>query len=246
MLLGTSAGALRGDCQSQTVSFTRRGDAIQVDIGGQPFTTYHFDPKVAKPFFQPLRTANGITVTRGFPSANTVPSGYDQDPNLEPHQRDMYFAHGNIDGYDFWSEEVFAKYYDTVHAETFGRMVLRTVEEQNSGSSSATIRATFDLEGPDKKPFAQEVQTFTFSGDKDSRAVDCTFVLHAARRALIFGDTKEGTFALRLAPQLTAPAEPWSTPREESGEPQIWGKRADWVNVDGRDRGPFARRRYLR
>ena len=36
-------------------------------------------------------------------------------------------------------------------------MEFRKIDEMNGGASSVTIRATFDLVGPDHKPFAQEV-----------------------------------------------------------------------------------------
>jgi hypothetical protein len=48
-----------------------------------------------------------------------------------------------------------------------------------------------------------------------------------------FGDTKEGSFALRLAPELDAPTGTMVNSEGGEGEAQIWGKRANWVNVDG-------------
>ena len=71
----------------------------------------------------------------------------------------MYFGHGSINGYDFWSEEVFAKYYGPSHPSNFGRMVFRKIEEMQGGPSSGTIRAVFDLEGPDRKPFAKKYKS---------------------------------------------------------------------------------------
>jgi Family of unknown function (DUF6807) len=233
LLMEIALATLPGHGQPDAVSLTRQGDSIQVAIGGKPFTTYRFDPKIAKAFLQPLRDANGVVVTRGFPTADTVPAGHEHDPSIEPHQRDMYFGHGSINGYDFWSEEVFAKYYGPTHPSNFGRMVFRKLEEMHSGPSSGTIRAIFDLEGPDQKPFAEEVQQYTFSGDASSRVIDCEIVFRATQGAVTFGDTKEGTFALRLAPQLDAPAGTMVNSEGGVGEPQIWGKRANWVDVDG-------------
>jgi hypothetical protein len=145
----------------------------------------------------------------------------------------MYFGHGSINGYDFWSEEVFAKYYGPSHPSNFGRMVFRKIEEMQGGPSSGTIRAAFDLQGPDRKTFAEEIQEYTFSGNGNSRVIDCVITFHASHGPLKFGDTKEGTFALRLAPQLDAPAGTMVNSEGGVGEPQIWGKRANWVDVDG-------------
>jgi hypothetical protein len=145
----------------------------------------------------------------------------------------MYFAHGDMNGLNFWSEEVFSKYYGNAYHAAFGQMVLRKIEEVRSGQPFGTIRATFDLEGPDRKSFAEEVQQFRFSGDSQSRAIDCEFIVRAGQGPVKFGDTKEGIFALRLAPELDAPSGTMVSSEGGEGEPQIWGKRANWVDVDG-------------
>jgi hypothetical protein len=237
VLVGISLVTLTFLGQSAPVSFTRQADTVQVTIGGKPFTTYNFDPKTAKAYLQPVRSASGLIVTRNFPIGDTVPPpGHEHDNNLDhPHQRGMYFAHGDINGFDFWSEEVFLRYYGNEpggHAP-FGRMVFRKIEEMRGGSSFGTIRATFDLEGPDHKPFAEEVQQYTFSGDEGSRVIDSQFVIRANYGPVKFGDTKEGTFAIRLAPELDAPTGTMVSSEGGEGEAQIWGKRANWVNVDG-------------
>jgi hypothetical protein len=225
--------SLPGRGQSEAVSFERQGDSIQVLIGGKSFSTYNFDPKIAKAFLQPLRDANGVVITRGFPAGDTVPAGHEHDKSIEPHQRDMYFGHGSINGYDFWSEEVFAKYYGPSHPSNFGRMVFRKIEEMQGGPSSGTIRAAFDLQGPDRKPFAEEVQEYTFSGNGNSRVIDCVITFRASHGPVKFGDTKEGSFALRLAPELDAPTGTMVNSEGGVGESKIWGKRANWVDVDG-------------
>lgn len=40
---------------------------VDVSIDGQPFTSYIWPTKLAKPVLYPLRTAKGTIVTRGFP-----------------------------------------------------------------------------------------------------------------------------------------------------------------------------------
>jgi hypothetical protein len=217
---------------AEGVSLTRQGDSIQVSIGGKPFTTYHFDPSTAKAYLQPLRNAHGVIVTRGFPVGDAIPAGHEHDSGIEPHQRPMYFGHGDIGGYDFWSEEVFTKYYGHVHNSRWGRMVLRKVDEMRSGSDSGVIRATFDLVG-NQKPFGEETQQFTFRGDPQSRIIDYEIVIRANHGALKIGDTKEGTFAIRVAPELDAPKGHMVNSEGSEGESQIWGKRANWVDYDG-------------
>lgn len=220
--------------RSQGVSFTRHANTIQVAVGGEPFTTYYFDPAIAKAYLQPLRDAEGVVVTRGFPVGETIPPGHEHDPSLEPHQRPLYFGHGDIDGYDFWGEEVFEKYYGREAGKSkYGRMAIRKIDEMRGGPQSGTIRATFDLLGPDHKPFGSETQEYTFRGDKETRVIDCEYVIQANHDAIRMGDTKEGTFAIRVAPELDAPRGHMVNSEGGEGEPQIWGKRADWVDYDG-------------
>src|SRR5579859_509585 len=70
----------------ESVQLQREATHINVIIGGKPFTTYYFDPKIAKPYFMPLRSAQGTIITRGFPIGTKVPPEDQHDPNLEPHQ----------------------------------------------------------------------------------------------------------------------------------------------------------------
>ena len=214
-----------------TVELTRKGDQVDVLVGGKPFTTYYFSADVAKPYFQPLRTAQGTIFTRDFIHGNTLPPGHENDPSLEPHQRPMFFAHGNIDGIDFWGEAVFPKYSDDT---VFGRTTLRKLEEVRGGADSGVLRADFELSDPNGRVIADEIQSFVFGGDHDIRWIDCEITLVANHGSdLTLGDSKEGTFGIRLAKELNSPPGRMVNSAGAEGERAIWGKRADWVNVDG-------------
>lgn len=220
--------------QTEAVDLKRDGNTIEVSIGGQPFTTYHFDPGIAKAYLQPLRSAHGVIVTRSFPVGDTIPADHERDPSLEPHQRPMYFAHGDIGGYDFWSEEVFARYYGREGSHAYGRMIFHRIDEMRGGPDSGSLRATFDLAGgANLKPLAEETQAYTFRGDQHSRVIDCEFVITATHGPLKIGDSKEGTFAIRVAPELESPRGHMVDSEGRQGERQIWGKRANWVDYDG-------------
>jgi methane monooxygenase PmoA-like len=226
-----TAIAVFGSSSWEPVTLTRVGSTVEVTVGGKPFTTFYIDTQVAKPYFQPLRTAQGTVITRGFPVGNTIPPEHLKDPDLEPHQRPMYFGHGNIDGIDFWGEAGFGKWSD---GTAFGRTVFRKIEAMESGPESGTLRATFDLTSPSGRAIAQEIQSFVIRGDASSRILDCEFTLAANQHSdVTIGDTKEGTFALRLAPELNSPPGHMVNSNGAEGEKQIWGKPADWVDYDG-------------
>jgi hypothetical protein len=215
----------------QAVELQREGTHINILIGGQLFSVYYFDPKIAKPYLQPLRSARGTIVTREFPVGDYIPPAHEHDRSLEPHQRPLYFAHGDIDGVDFWGEEVFAHWSGPAHP--FGRTVFRKLDELRGGPDSGALKAEFDLVGPDNKPIASETQGYVFGGDDQVRMIDCEIIVQADHGPVNMRDTKEGTFAIRVAPALNSPPAAMVDSEGRVGEAQIWGKRADWVDYYG-------------
>ena len=219
-----------------SVEVKRNADRIDVLIGGHSFTTYYFGAANAKPYLSPLRSAQGTVVTRSFPMTSSIP-GEDHD---EPHQRAMYFAHGDINCYDFWGEAEFPR-WSRHPASTFGRTVFRELNEMRSGPDSGTLRAEFDLVTSDGQVIATESQAYSFRGDEHARIIDCEFTIRANHRPVKIGDTKEGTFAIRVVKALESPPGRMVNSDGISGEKGVWGKRADWVdyygNVSGEDVG---------
>jgi len=227
MLLASLAW-LHGRASSEAVELTRVGNGVEVRVGGRAFATYHVDPSIAKPFFYPLRSALGTIVTRGYPMTEEI-EGDDRD---EPHQRGMYFAHGDVNGFDFWGEAAFSRWSDH-SVSTFGRTVFRDLDEIRSGEDAGSLQATFDLVTP-AGAIGEEIQRFRFSGDAESRIIDCTFTVRASKGALTIGDTKEGTFAIRVAKGLHPPSGSMVNADGARGEKGIWGKRSSWVDYSGR------------
>lgn len=233
-VLALALTSLAGAAAPEPVELTRDGNRVDVRVGGRPFTTYHFDPSVAKPYLSPLRSALGTIVTRAYPM--TEIAGDDRD---EPHQRAMYFAHGDVNGFDFWGEAAFPKWSD--HGlSTFGRTVFRSLDEIRSGDDAGDLQATFELMTP-TAAIGEETQRYRFAGDEGSRTIDCLLTIRATRGPIRIGDTKEGTFAIRVVKALHPPSGRMVNADGASGEKRIWGRRSNWVDysarVDGEDVG---------
>jgi hypothetical protein len=212
-----------------SVQLEKGKDQIDVIVSGRPFTTYYFDPQVSKPYLMPLRTASGLTISRPFPVINDISHADSKASSFEPHQRPLYFAHGDIDGLNFWAEQVFQPYYHAPSKQAYGAMRVEKVEQAGDG----TVQATFALESPNKHVIGEETQRLTFGGDDHTRTIDCEFSIQATHGPITMGDTKEGTFAIRLGPELSAPNGRMINSNGGVGEPQIWGKPADWVDYSG-------------
>lgn len=214
------------------VKVARDGDRITVDIGNKPFTAlYVTGAETTKPYLHPLRAASGVIVTRRYPME--IVEG---ERRNEKHQRGVWFSHGNVNGFDFWDNEAS---YTTPNR---GFIVLDRIMKLASGQKSGSLHARFKWVDPDKKPLVAEDRRMTFYSDPVLRIIDFDITLRAIKKVK-FGDTKEGTFGIRLAPGLEspspkAPAFPERTgtivnSKGEKGEPNCWGKRADWVDVYG-------------
>jgi hypothetical protein len=212
------------------VRVTQHGiEYISVEIKGKPFTQLFIGPETNKPYLHPLRSASGKIVTRGFPMEDIPGESRDH-----PHHRGLWFAHGDVNGFDFWGNEA--------RGGKFGRIVLAKVNNLTNGKDSGVIDATFDWRDPAGKVLMTESRQMTFYGQPKTRTIDFDIIL-TAREKVTFGDTKEGTFALRVAsaleePHAGAPAQPQRTghlvdSNGLEGEKQVWGKRADWADLYG-------------
>jgi hypothetical protein len=104
---------------------------------------------------------------------------------------------------NFWAEQAFDRNYHGSH-EAYGRMALTKLESIGGGAEGGSLKARFHLLAPGRT-IAEEIQTFQFHGDERTRTIDCEFAILANYGAVTFGDTKEGTFAVRLGPELSAP-----------------------------------------
>ncbi len=190
------AGALAGWLgAAEPVSFERHADRIEVKLGGQPFTALFFSSAATKPYLHPLRAADGTVVTRSYPMEE-VPG----EQTDHPHHRGVWFGHGDVNGVDFWANEPSQR--------TRGRkglIVLEAIEAVEKGQTSGRIQASFRWNAPDGETLVRERRTMRFRQHGEDRSVDFDIVLTAEARTVHFGDTKEGTFAVRMATELEEP-----------------------------------------
>lgn len=203
------------------VTFEKGDNQIEVRIDGKPFTTYFFAPDLPRPFFHPVRAADGRVVTRGYPMLKDVPAeAKDRD---HPHHRSLWFTHGDVDGVDYWGEA----------GKVPGRIVHRSVDQMKEGKRGvlALTREWIDNTG---HVVLTEKETVTFQGDATRRSIDFDIVLQPKEREVVFRDTKEGSFAIRLAtPLKERNGGTITNSRGAVGESNTWGKPAEWVDYTG-------------
>lgn len=222
---------------SAQVTFTRTPDRVDVQIGGQPFTTLHIGgAHLNRVYLDPLRATSGTVVTRSVP-AGQLPG----ETTDHPHHAGLFYGHGDVNGLNFWAIRNEAP--SGPADPKMGRIVLHEVVDLQEGRERGTIVAVLHWLTPEGTTLLTERRTLTFHAHPALRIVDVDVDLEAHARA-VFGDTKEGTFALRVATVLELPEArhkaggPVRTgslrnAQGGEGEAQVWGKRSEWVDYAG-------------
>src|SRR5256885_2830743 len=104
---------------------------VEIIIDGKPFTSYIWPGRLAKPVLYPVRTANGILITRGFPLDPRPGERVDH-----PHHVGMWFNYGNVNGFDFWNNSEAIKPED---APQMGNIRHRAITLAKSGADACEL-----------------------------------------------------------------------------------------------------------
>jgi len=187
-----------------------------VEINGQPFAEFHKGEDVGKPYLAPLRSASGKIVTRRYPM-ESVP-GESRD---HLHHTGQWFSYDDVNGVKFWEN------HPTYTKGRIGREVVRDIKvKQGDGKMAAEI----DWNDPDGKTLLHETREMRFSGDSKLRTIDFQITLTAAQD-VVFGDTKEGAFAIRMNDAFTEKRGCKLTNADGLATMKnVWGKRSNWVD----------------
>ena len=224
---------------SAQVKITAEDSRIHVQVNGKPYADFVVKSDEAqKPYLYPLRAATGTIVTRHWPMDKATVL----EPEDHQHQRGVWFGPEELNGFDFWNNEVS---YPTTNR---GTIKLNKIGALKSGKTEGSIAATFDWLDPKGTKILEESRVMTFHDLPNLRIIDFDFDLKAVTHAK-FEDSKDCCFGIRLASQLqenkvirtqgkpneTVPGPP-GVIRSSDGkttEKQIWGKTADWADDSG-------------
>jgi hypothetical protein len=207
---------------SERIALEEQPDRVVVTVDSEPFTEYRFQQGgLRRPVLFPLHGPHGLTLTRSWPVGPRAPG----DPEDHPHHESFWFAHGSVNGHDFW-------------APRRGERIEQTsLDHVGDGRIEATSRWL----APDGSVVCTDRRVLAFAAEGDDRIIDHAITITASHGPLVFGDTKEGTMALRVRPELNlkqAKGGPPATGQylNDSGDRDAaaWGKPAAWVDLSGR------------
>lgn len=212
------------------------GHKVDVRVGGEIFTSYRWPDSVYKPILYPILTAEGTPITRGFPIK--ARPGERQDHR---HQVGNWFNYGNVNGYDFWGNGSTGKKNEV----NGGQIKHVGIGALTDGIGEGSMEASASWVDPLGKELLSEHTVFHFIAEDSVRIIDRIATWTATNGDVLFNDTKEGSFGIRVARQLELPSkeEVTSTSTDEvtgnyrssegvTGE-AVWGTRAKWMDLYG-------------
>jgi hypothetical protein len=204
------------------------GGKMAVTVDGKPFAEYV--PKSGhQPVIWPIYGADGRAMTRSFPLGPQL----EGEPDDHVHHRSLWFNHGLVNGEDFWTERghrgADAKDNEIVHRE-----YVEPKDGGAQGDDSARIVTKNDWT-TDGQKIAEDVRTIEFGADENGRWIDFAVEVSPADGELTFGDTKEGSFGVRVPGTMAVDAKKGGKIVNSRGQENAvaWGQAADWVDYTG-------------
>lgn len=195
------------------------GPNLMVAVAGKPFAELRAEGS-PKPYLFPILGPSGLRMTRAFPMEKVA--GEDED---HPHQRSFWFTHGKVNGVDFWSEQA-------------GHGSIRERDRQGYSThngSTCFVDTKNDWLGPDGKKICEDERHYKFYATKSIRIIDFDVTVKATDGPVTFGDTKEGSFGLRVASTMDVKRKMGGkiTNAEGLTDAVAWGKASPWVDYTG-------------
>jgi hypothetical protein len=210
IMLFVSAWATGAD-----IKFVQDTNKIDILIGGNLFTTYRYGLEQTKPILYPVKSPSGIVLTRGFPFEK-IPG----ESNDHPHHSGIFFTYDKVNNDGFWNNATSPPQIKHI----------KTTKMENGQLSTISHWV-----GKSGKTLLEEKRDMVFSAEANQYAIDFNITLTAQDEKIVFGDTKEGMFAIRVADWLSEEKGTGKYLNSDGniGEPNIWGKKAAWVRLEG-------------
>jgi len=196
-------------------------DAIDVYLGKDLFTTYHYSNDDRKPYLWPVKAEGDVSVTRDWPMGEKALS---ED---HPHHVSFWTGYGDINGNDYWE---YGERTGWEHTESI---------DYGSGNALGWIGTHIVWQDKDHNPVIDEHRTYRFfMSPKDSgeRLFDVDVRFTASYGEVKFGDTKEGGMvSVRMADNLRERGGRGTITTSEGivGGEKAWGTPAAWCDYSG-------------
>src|SRR4051794_3893051 len=207
------------------VTAERNKQGVAVKIDGKPFTQYLTNAGHS-PSMYPLIGPTGKPVTRSYPFTAPTKDGTKD----RPHHQSFWFTHDKVNGVNFWAANK-----NDDKGDNGGHIAHREFVDVSSAGDTAKIVTRNDwMDG--SKRVCEDQRTIVFGkGQGGSRWIDFTITIKATDGDVTFGDTKEGSFALRVADSMRVEAKKGGHIVNSDGKENAaaWSLPARWVDYTG-------------
>ena len=206
-----------------TAEQTDRGVIVKID--GQLFTEY-LTKAGHQPALWPVIGPTGKAVTRSYPLGPPDKNGTDD----HRHHQSLWMTHGDVNGIDFWGSNI-----NDDKGDTGPHIAQRELVKAETRGETAQIVTRNDWMNGDKR-VCEDERTLSFGqGPDQSRWIDFAITIKATDGDVTFGDTKEGSFAVRMADSMRVDAKSGGRIINSEGQTdgEAWGQPARWVDYTG-------------
>ena len=202
---------------SQELKVETQEDGYTVTVDGKLFARYLTQGR-NKPVIWPIVGPTGKEMTRAYPFKENV-EGEKKD---HVHHESFWFDHGSVNGIDFWAK-----------GENAG-VIKHVKTEQMEQGKTALLVTKNDWMAGDKR-ICEDTRWIRFSADDKARWIDFEVEIAASEGELKFGETKEGSFGIRVPTSMDVESKIGGVIVNSEGQKdaEAWGKPAAWVDYSG-------------
>jgi hypothetical protein len=170
LLLLLSTGSLAA-AEQVTLSQDEEARTVEVQVGGEPFTTFNYSDDLPKPFFSPVRGPDGTVLSRAVGEQKVD----------HPHHKGLWVSVDEVNGVDFWAER--------------GKIKTVSLKLLAAEGNPAKLEMVNQWLASDGQPVVTEKTVVSIFANRVI-AYDITFA--AEQGHVTFEDTKEGLFGFRM------------------------------------------------
>ncbi len=192
------------------VRLIRSDEMVAVTIGDKEFTTYQFGKNVPKPFFSPVKAADGALLTRPI-----VGPDYKGD---HPHHKGIWISVDEVNDIKFWAEK--------------GKIENRAVELLAAEGHPAKLKVENHWLGENSQALMIETTTISIFANRQL-TFDIRFRMTGGD--VNFKDTKEGLFGVRIAESMREDKGAGVVVNADGRKAtkECWGQNSNWVDYTG-------------